>query len=103
MHYCIIIVENNTTIKPMENKAQQKAKELLDKMNVIHYVKLGGENQESKGLPVFMHDDQVKQCAINAVDEMINEYMQNSTFAQLEWVDYRIAFLKEVKMELEKL
>jgi hypothetical protein len=34
---------------------------------------------------------------------MINEYKQNSTFAQLEWVDYRIAFLKEVKMELEKL
>ena len=99
----ILIVENNTIVKLMENKAQQKAKELLDKMNVIHYVKLGGENQESKGLPFFMHDDQVKQCAINAVDEMINEYKQNSTFAQLEWVDYRIAFLKEVKMEIEKL
>jgi len=53
----------------MENKPQQKAKELLDKMNVIHYVKLGG----GKLLPVFMHDDQVKQCAINAVDEMISK------------------------------
>jgi len=83
----------------MENKPQQKAKELLDKMDVIHNMKLAG----GKPLPVFMHDDQVKQCAINAVDEMINEYKQNSTFAQLEWVDYRIAFLKEVKIEIEKL
>jgi hypothetical protein len=82
----------------MENKPQQKAKELLDKMNVIHNMKLAS----GKLLPVFMHDDQVKQCAINAVDEMINEYKQNSTFAQLEWVDYRIAFLKEVKIEIEK-
>jgi aldehyde:ferredoxin oxidoreductase len=44
-----------------------------------------------------------KKYALIAVDEMINEYKQNSTFAQLEWVDYRIAFLKEVKMKLEKL
>jgi hypothetical protein len=50
-----------------------------------------------------MHDDQVKQCAINAVDEIISKYKQNSTFAQLEWVDYRIEFLKEVKTEIEKL
>jgi len=27
----------------------------------------------------------------------------NKIFAQLEWVDYRIAFLKEVKIEIEKL
>jgi len=25
----------------------------------------------------------------------------NKIFAQLEWVDYRIAFLKEVKIEIE--
>jgi hypothetical protein len=90
--------QKNIIKKPMENKPQQKAQELLDKMNVIHYTKLASGNP----LPVSMHDDQVKQCAINAVDEMINEYKQNSTFAQLEWVDYRIAFLEEVKMELEK-
>ena len=44
---------NNITMNIMENEPQQKAKEFLDKMNVIHYVKLGGENQESKGLPVL--------------------------------------------------
>lgn len=82
----------------IRNKPQQKAHELLDKMNVIHYTKLASGNP----LPVSMHNDQVKQCAINAVDEMINEYKQNSTFAQLEWVDYRIAFLEEVKIEIEK-
>jgi hypothetical protein len=92
-------MENNITIKHMENKPQQKAQELLDKMNVIHYTKLSSGNP----LPVSMHDDQVKQCALVCCDEMINEYKQNSTFAQLEWVDYRIAFLEEVKTEIEKL
>jgi len=83
-------------IKHMENKPQQKAKELLDKMNVIHYVKLGGENQESKGLPVFMHDDQVKQCAINAVDEVLH-YSKAHGFVGLT------EFYEEVKQEIEKL
>jgi hypothetical protein len=50
-----------------------------------------------------MHDDQVKQCALTAIDEMLNEYKQNCTFSQLEWVEYRIAFLEEVKMELIKI
>jgi hypothetical protein len=44
-----------------------------------------------------------KSIATYACDEMINEYSQNSTFAQLEWVEYRITFLKEVKLEIEKL
>jgi hypothetical protein len=88
----------------MENKPQQKAKELLDKMNVIHYVKLGGENQESKGLPVFMHDDQVKQCAINAVDEMINEcYNWAGGGGNMDWEKKRWDYWQEVKQEIEKI
>jgi hypothetical protein len=78
---------------------KEKAQELLGKMNVIHYTKLASGAE----LPVSMHDDQIKQCALIAVDEMLNEYRQNCTFAQLEWVDYRIAFLEEVKMELIKI
>jgi hypothetical protein len=81
----------------MENKAQQKAQELLDKMYFSRKYKEGEDYVPSQA---WVH---AKQCALIAVDEMINEYKQNSTFAQLEWVDYRIAFLKEVKMELEKL
>lgn len=78
---------------------KEKAQEILGKMNVIHYTKLASGSE----LPVSMYDDQIKQCALIAVDEMLNEYRQNCTFAQLEWVEYRIAFLEEVKMELIKI
>ncbi len=76
---------------------KEKAKNLLDKMNVIHYVKLGGKNQESKGLPVFMHDDQVKQCALFAVDEILNTIQEIfETFEERQ-------YWKEVKEELLKI
>jgi len=52
---------------------KEKAGELIKKMDVIHYVKLGGINKDSKGLPVSMHNDQIKQCAIEAVNELIKE------------------------------
>ena len=42
----------------------EKAKELVDKMNVIHYLK-------GNGLPVSMHKSQIKQCALIAVDEIL--------------------------------
>lgn len=51
--------------------AEEKAKELLDKMNVVHYMKLTGENSNSEGLPISMYDSQIKQCALIAVDEII--------------------------------
>lgn len=51
---------------------EEKAKELYDKMNVIHYMKLHGKNKDSKGLPISMYDDQIKQCALIAVDEIID-------------------------------
>ena len=73
---------------------KEKAKELIEKMNVIHYVKLGGKNTNSKGLPVSMHDDQIKQCALIAVDEML---LLRYLLKKETW------FYKEVKKEIEKL
>ena len=66
----------------------EKAKELVDKMNVIHYLK-------GNGLPVSMHKTQIKQCALIAVDEIlsfVNSFDNDS-----------IEFLQEVKQEIEKL
>jgi len=73
---------------------KEKAKELIEKMNVIHYVKLGGKNTNSKGLPVSMHDEQIKQCALIAVDEML---LLRYLLKKETW------FYKEVKKEIEKL
>ena len=55
----------------LDMEAKEKALELFNKMNVIHYVNLGGKNKNSKGLPVSMHYSQIKKCAIICVE---NEY-----------------------------
>ena len=70
---------------------EEYAKELLDKMNVIHYLK-------GNGLPVSMHKSQIKQCALIAVDELIKqeEKYNNGTF-------YPSNYWTEVKKEIEKL
>lgn len=52
---------------------QEKAKELLEKMNVIHYLK-------GNGLPVSMHKSQVKKCALIAVDEIIQSRQDDGHF-----------------------
>ena len=72
---------------------KDKAKDLINKMDVIHYMKLGGINSNSKGLPVSMHDDQVKQCALIAVDEVLKA----AFYAKDEVYNFYI----EVKIELE--
>jgi hypothetical protein len=71
---------------------KEKAKELVDKMNVIHYVKLNDKNKDSKGLPISMYDDQIKQCALIAVDEILGECR-----LERDW------YWEEVKQEIEKL
>jgi len=76
---------------------KEKAEELLSKMNVIHYTNLGGRNINSKGLPVSMHDDQIKQCAINAVDEILSMGIFSSSG---DWEMAKPYWL-EVKEELE--
>jgi hypothetical protein len=75
---------------------KEKAEELLKQMDVIHYMKLGGKNSESKGLPVSMHNSQIKQCALIAVNEIL----------KITWVDKFLIvdeFWNEVKEEINKL
>lgn len=60
---------------------KQKSEELVKKMDVIHYMKLHGKNSNSKGLPISMYDDQIKQCALIAVDEILkgeNNFIQTN-------------------------
>lgn len=57
-----------------EMTPKEKAEELVSKMNVIHYMKLHGKNKNSKGLPISMYDDQIKQCALIAVDEILKNF-----------------------------
>lgn len=67
---------------------KEKAKYLIDKMQVTHYVKLGGKNSKSKGLPVSMYKDQVKQCALLCAEEVI-----------IQW-DYIDTYLADLNGEL---
>ena len=76
----------------IRNEAKEKASELVDKYMNIGQVKMSDYSR--------IYQPTAKVCALIAIDEMLNEYKQNSTFAQLEWVDYRIAFLEEVKNEI---
>jgi len=76
---------------------EKKALELLKKMDVIHYIKLGGKNSDSKGLPVSMHKNQIKQCALNAIDEIIDALLHHAWQNRTE-----IEFYQEVKQEIEK-
>ena len=76
---------------------EEKAKELLSKMDVIHYHKLITQPQ-CKGLPVSMHDDQIKQCALVAVDEIISIYQYANSFKAKQR-----EYWENVKQELEKL
>jgi hypothetical protein len=89
-------MENNQTMKDLT--PQEKAKELVEKMNVIHYTKLYGKNKDCKGLPVSMHYDQRKQCALIAVDEMIY-YLKIVLGVDKTNYDYYY----DVKSEIEKL
>jgi len=69
---------------------KQKAEELFSK-----YSYLSKNHVPTLGIKV------AKQCALIAVDEILNEYETKGTLA--DWVDYRIAYWREVKQEIEKL
>jgi hypothetical protein len=79
---------------------KEKADELIKKMNVIHYLKLGGKNKDSKGLPVSMHKSQVKQCSLKAIEEIVTEIGQS---ADKEFLVNRLAYYDEVKAEVLKM
>ena len=76
---------------------KEKAKDLLKKMDVIHYMKLSGKN--SKGLPISMYNSQIKQCALISVNEIIkelNDYMFNNDIDDKQPIKY----FEKVKQEL---
>lgn len=79
---------------------KEKAEELLEKMNVIHYLK-------GNGLPVSMHKSQIKQCALIAVEELINEYESNICNSgydyDFERWDMQRDYWIEVKEEIESI
>ena len=79
---------------------KEKAKELLEKMNVAYRPK-------GNGLPVDMHKSQVKRCALMAVDEIINEYESNICNTgydyDFERWDMQRDYWQEVKQEITNL
>ena len=80
--------------------AKKYAKYLIEKMSVIHYMKLGGKNKESKGLPISMHDSQIKECSLIAAREIIKELKfcnDNHSF-----INKRIAHYLNVIEEIKK-
>jgi len=75
----------------MKAKAKEKAQDLISKMNIIHYTKL-----IKASLPISMYDDQIKGCALIAVDELIKE-------TSFEVPNIRQRYWEEVKQELLSL
>ena len=85
--------------------AEEKAKDLMAKMDITYYYKLGGKNSQSKGLPVSMRHEQIKQCALIAVDEIIKSnpcYEDSDRGGNFMWND-NTYYWQEVKEEINKL
>ena len=72
---------------------QEKAEQLLAKMNVIHYRTLVGKNKDMR-VPISMYDSQIKQCALIAVDEILDLYLEESRNTR---------YWEDVKEEIKKL
>ena len=84
---------------------KEKAEDLLAKMNVIHYRKLRGVNKDSKGLPVSMYDNQIKQCALVAVDEIeeaLADYGRGDSL-QLQNMDFEFRYWSKVREEIQNI
>ena len=77
---------------------KEKAKELLEKMNVAYRPK-------GNGLPVDMHKSQVKRCALMAVEEIeqaLTDYGRGDSL-ELQNMDSEFRYWWKVKEEIEKL
>jgi hypothetical protein len=75
-------------------KAKEKAKELIDKVKEATTY----EYQEYAGAryTIFEHDiEELKQCALIAVDEILSIELLNDTLD-----DYYLRYWKEVKQEI---
>jgi len=79
---------------------KEKAKELIEKMNVIHYQKIGRLKPGSKGLPISMYNSQRKQCAIICINETLKSLEQ---FTNLYLAEKEREYLQRVKREISKL
>ena len=72
---------------------KEKAIQLLGKFDVKHQMKFGTK----KGtLPISMYESQIKQCAINCVEELICSHIQDGT-------DSQFYYWQDVKTELQNL
>ena len=79
---------------------KEKARELLEKMNVIHRPK-------GNGLPVYMNKSQVKRCALIAVDEIINSSpslpILGDSGSYGEDIELSKIYWEEVKQEIKNI
>jgi hypothetical protein len=82
----------------------EKAQDLLDKMNVIHYRTLVGKNKDMK-VPISMYDSQIKQCALIALDEIekaLIDYGRGDSL-QLQNMDSEFRYWLKVREEIQKI
>ena len=79
---------------------RKKAEELIDKFHIKVYVSFV-ENSIPSVVNALMLYDSAKQCALLAVDELLNEYPAQCPENSYEME--RHLFWKEVKQEIENL
>jgi hypothetical protein len=72
--------------------AKEKAKELYNKFLDIEYTRLSGNKVASINI------NQAKQCALIAVDEILNHHYQQDGLYKIDRY-----YFQQVKTELEKL
>ena len=77
--------------------SKEKAKELLEKFDVKHQMVFSTKRAT---LPISMYDSQIKQCALIAVDEILQ--LRKGYFGCINPKNDE-SYWKEVKTELEKL
>ena len=78
--------------------AKEKAEELVDK---IYYI-IGKNYSKSDGFSLQLTNE-AKQCALIAVDEILNNFGQLTDGANFYTSYNTIKFYKQVKKEIEKL
>lgn len=81
---------------------QEKAKELKLKYDIKHYIKFNNSREDSKGLPVSMYDDQIKESILLCITEVINELFDGREIPTAH-NNERIKYWMEVRKEIEKI
>jgi len=79
---------------------QEKAKELVSKYKDIDI----DYNDSIEGnCFMFMNNEDAKQCALIAVDEILDELLEIVTVTSSKYIIKHINYYQEVKHEIEKL